>query len=305
MGILGGCLLVAIIALIALLLNKGKTVKTPESQDPSLTNIISETNKGQEQKEIIALVNHWCEGLSGNLTYLPEVYGPQVLFYQTEYSREKVLETKQNAIEKAGYFAQSASDFRFDERPDGTYRVDFTKKTISGQKTDSFPAYVGVQKIGGAWKIIEESDLVTDKNLAKKRLAKMSLINENSRYGYYTEIIKRGVDEFDLDEKKLYQYDKQNYEIKYLLTCGDEMATKILPIKSDAERVEIFAIDDISFISPSRILISGCPDMRNNYAFVFDTETGYHNLKYGMELYAGQLDEEYKVPSGSHGTMVA
>ena len=272
-GILGGCLLVAIIVLLALLLNKGKTVKTSESQVPSLTNGIAETKKEQEQKEIISLVNHWCEGLSGNLSILPEVYGPQVLFYQTEYSRERVLETKQKAIAKAGYFAQSASDFRFDERPDGTYRVNFTKQTVSGQSSDSYPAYVSVQKIGGAWKIVEESDLITDKNLAKKRLAKMTLINENSRYGYYTEIIKRGIDEFDLDEKKLYQYDKQSYEIKYLLTCGDEMATKLLPIKSGAERVEIFAIDDISFISPSRILISGCPDMRNNYAFVFDTES--------------------------------
>ena len=262
--ILGVCLLVA----VALLLFRDKGAKTVSSAPSPSVSVVKEEENIQQQ--LVSLVNRWCECHSkGDVQTLSQLYGPQVKFYQSDYSRETVLDSKQKAFAKPGDYRQNASNIRVEKRPDGTYKVFFTKQTASG----NYPSYVSAQKINGSWKIVEESDFVTDKNLAKRKLAQMSLLAEDTNYGYYSEVIRKGTDEFDLDEKKLYQYNKQTYEVKYLLTCGDELATSLTPLSGNGEKVKVASIDDIQIISPSVIILSGCPDYRNTFSYVFNTES--------------------------------
>ena len=216
-GILWGFWLIAVVALAVLLLNKdkGKAAKVSESQVSSLTNGVVETNKEQEQKDIISLVNRWCECHSSDeVCELSNLYGHQVKYYQSDYSREKVLDSKRKLFSKPGYHGQSASDFRFEECNNGSCRVYFTKNVMD----NTYPSYLGVQKIGGSWKIVDESDLITDKNLAQKKLAQMVLLAEDSQFGYYSKTIQKPVDEFDSAVKELYRYNKQTYDIEYLFT---------------------------------------------------------------------------------------
>ena len=271
LGIVIGALAVAVIALSVALFNKDK-----EEKEVGVTSPVQVDNGTKDDREeIVALVNRWCESLSGKGTStLFDIYGPQVRYYQSDYSGERVVSTKQKALEKAGNYAQNASDFRFEERHDGTYRVYFTKNTVSGQKADSYPAYLGVQKMGGEWRIIEESDLVTDKNLAQKRLAKMEKLAEDNRFGYYSELVKEGDGDFDLDDKKLYRYDKETYDIRYLLTSGDDMGTELTSLHTGEKGVVISAMENIDILSATRIVITGCPDLRNNYSFIYDTDSG-------------------------------
>ena len=274
-GMVIGGLTVAVVALGVALLHKDKDVEKQAKEADDVSAVVMNDSSKNEQDGIIELVNRWCESLSSNnVSSLSDVYGERVRYYQSEYTKDQVVDTKRKALEKADGFVQNASDFRVEDGHDGSYRVYFSKNIVSGQKTNSYPSYLGVRKVGGEWKIIEESDLVTDRNLANKRLAKMEKLAENSRYGYYSELVKEGDGEFDLDEKNLYRYDKETHEIRYLLSSGDEKGTKLVSLHTGEKDVAILAMESITIISPTRIVISGCPDLLNEYSFLFDTESG-------------------------------
>ena len=57
------------------------------------------------------------------------------------------------------------------EKTAADYRISFDKKVWADLQSalKVYPSYLHVKKIDGSWKIVTESDLITDKNLSKMK----------------------------------------------------------------------------------------------------------------------------------------
>ncbi len=103
---------------------------------------------------------------------LSSLYGEKVLFYGTEYTTNQCVKAKKDFFKKNPTFLQSIDDnISIEERDGGNGAVvSFTKKVTLKGKTSIYPSYLVLMKIENKWKIITESDKITDSLLTKKML---------------------------------------------------------------------------------------------------------------------------------------
>jgi ketosteroid isomerase-like protein len=125
-----------------------------------------------EQSELKQLSQNWIIAHSSkDITLFSSLYDDFILFYGTKKNRNSTLEAKLRLFKKFPDLQQQIyGDIQFEKQTDGTIKGDFTKRvrvTITQGITD-YPAYLIFKKSNNGWKIAAESDLQTDKNIAKK-----------------------------------------------------------------------------------------------------------------------------------------
>jgi hypothetical protein len=105
-----------------------------------------------------------------NISRLVSLYAPQTNYYQSNYSREQIETSKEKLLNKYPDFKQEISNINI-EKASTCYIVSFDKKVWTDLENAPkvYPSYLHVKMIDGGWKIITESDLITDKNLKKKK----------------------------------------------------------------------------------------------------------------------------------------
>lgn len=121
----------------------------------------------QVQTEVFDAVYSWNDAHNDvDLDSFGKLFADRVSFYGSSISKEKVVSTKNQQLtgRYAGY-SQSVSDLSLSTLPSGSVRVDFVKKTHYQGKNESFKAYLELTKSQGTWKITQESDATTDKNI--------------------------------------------------------------------------------------------------------------------------------------------
>jgi ketosteroid isomerase-like protein len=130
-------------------------------------------NCKKEQKEnnseIIDLVNIWNNSHNNkDLTSLSNVYNENVFYYGINKEKSKIIQDKKRLLNKYSDFQQiiSDKDLKITNSENGK-TISFTKNVTFDSKQKDYPAYLVVSEINGNWKIVTESDLVTDKNIAK------------------------------------------------------------------------------------------------------------------------------------------
>lgn len=163
--ILGVVIAVAFSAVAYLIIGIVSSVNTKSDETVSTA---PARQDGEEpiRQQLVSLVNHWCEcHTQGDIDELSSLYAQQVKYYQSDYSLERVVASKNKLFSKTGDFPMSAEDFRLDNHGDGTYKVFFMKNAASKQ----YPSYLSFCKTGNKWLITEESDFVSDRNIAKRR----------------------------------------------------------------------------------------------------------------------------------------
>lgn len=100
-----------------------------------------------------------------------EIYADTVFYYQSSYTLSKVIESKQRLFDKNPLFYQECSNINITPIDGTTYRIEFEKKVWTDFSMDvnkTYPSYLVVSYVDSDWRITTESDLVTDRNLAKK-----------------------------------------------------------------------------------------------------------------------------------------
>ena len=104
-----------------------------------------------------------------NTKSLSLLYANQVNYYQSTFSKEQIKASKEKLFNKHPNFRQEISNVSV-ENASSYYLITFDKKvwTDFNKAPKTYPSYLHVKMIGGEWKIITESDLVTDENLSKK-----------------------------------------------------------------------------------------------------------------------------------------
>jgi predicted nucleic acid-binding Zn ribbon protein len=96
-------------------------------------------------------------------------YAEKVYFYGTKMSGKKAVQAKQKAVEGTDY-QQESTNVKITRISDKLVVCDFEKHTKSNGKTKKHPGcYLYFEDDGkGVWKIKEEGDVTTDKNLLEK-----------------------------------------------------------------------------------------------------------------------------------------
>jgi predicted DNA-binding WGR domain protein len=146
----------------------GKYVVKPQFDDIGHFKVKSNTDVA------IDLANMWDSFHNlKNVDGFASIYAPQVKYYQQTYTLKQIIKSKQDLFSKTPGFQQSVSNFKVTNNTDGSVIVYFDKRVWTSTKENpkTYPSYLVVKKINGNWLIIEESDEVTDANLAKKKEA--------------------------------------------------------------------------------------------------------------------------------------
>ena len=105
-----------------------------------------------------------------NAKSLCSLYADRVLYYQSDYSREQVRDSKRKLFKKYPTFKQEVSNVRI-EQESSRIKTTFEKTvwTSTEEAPKVYPSYLYIELIDGSWKITIESDQVTDENLRKKK----------------------------------------------------------------------------------------------------------------------------------------
>lgn len=124
-----------------------------------------------ERAKILEVVNRWNKSLNlrdENISM--SVFADEVFFYTKTLSAAECTRARINAAMSDPTWEQSIiSDISLETNDDGSVMATFTKQSSGKKGKHTYPAYLILKKYGEDWKIIHESDKLTDRNVTKKR----------------------------------------------------------------------------------------------------------------------------------------
>lgn len=103
-----------------------------------------------------------------DLQNLKTLYAEQVSIYGTLFSKEQAISNKQDLYKNHSNFEQSITgEIRITKITDLKYEVKFQKHSSYNGKISEVKGYLIFDKLSDIWKITNESDELTDKNITK------------------------------------------------------------------------------------------------------------------------------------------
>lgn len=116
--------------------------------------------------DVVMVVTNWDQAhKEGQIDKFQFLYHDTVSFYNTILPLKECLKKKKSLLTKYPDFTQTSSDFHIYSKDSNSIMVEFNKSVWYNGITKVFPSYLFMQNINGTWKIVNESDLITDKNL--------------------------------------------------------------------------------------------------------------------------------------------
>lgn len=124
-----------------------------------------------DETEITDVVRKWNKSLNLRDEKMSnEVYAPSVEFYGRNLSAEECTAMRiDRATSDPTWQQEIISEINLERQDDGSVIASFTKQSDSKKGKHTYPAYLILKKSGGKWKITNESDKLTDKNLKNKK----------------------------------------------------------------------------------------------------------------------------------------
>lgn len=179
------------IALASLLLlfscgNKEKSTNTDSIKSDS---VVVQSNADSDWRE---LTESWNASLNlRNASIMKSFYADSVLYYGDHLSNEEVVHRQQEYFNLNKDYKQKIEEYvELIQQPDGSWLVKIMKKVTANGKTATYPASLVFARVNGVWKIVAESDDITDLNKAKSLEVQYSpqsttiegLLEENTAY---------------------------------------------------------------------------------------------------------------------------
>jgi hypothetical protein len=98
------------------------------------------------------------------------LFADEVNFYQTKLSRNTLIQKKTDLLKKYPDFNQQIKGEIITEKLDNDeVKCSFDKEVTINGKVTNYPSYLILKKSGEQWKVSVESDIVTDRNVVKKK----------------------------------------------------------------------------------------------------------------------------------------
>jgi hypothetical protein len=139
-----------------------------------------------------SLTESWTASLNlKNASIMKSFYADSVLYYGDKISGNDVVNRQQvYFLDNPDYHQKIVEYISEDQLPDGTWRIRLTKQVRAGGKTANYPASLVYGKENGIWKIIAESDDITDLRKAQpvtvhyapEKVTVEGLLEENSGF---------------------------------------------------------------------------------------------------------------------------
>lgn len=133
---------------------------------------VATIEKVSDEDIILSLVKEWDKAINDcDYEGQKELYAPYVFFYTVVLSADDAVRNRKNMMSKQiDYLQYIKGTSTITRLEDGKVKVTFTKYTTANGEGRDYPSYLIFSKINGNWKIIKESDEVTDANVARKRV---------------------------------------------------------------------------------------------------------------------------------------
>lgn len=140
-----------------------------------------------------ALTESWNASLNlRDASIMKSFYADSVLYYGDHLSADEVVHRQQEYFAMTPDYKQKIVEY-IDEiqQPDGSWLIKIVKQVTAGGKTNNYPASLVFAKVNGIWKLIAESDDITDLNKARSIEVKYKpeqttiegLLEENNTFG--------------------------------------------------------------------------------------------------------------------------
>jgi hypothetical protein len=101
-----------------------------------------------------------------------KLYDNTVLFYGSQKEKNVCIESKLTYFKKhPDFFQQIYGDIQIDNLSDQEVKCSFVKRITVNHSTSDYPSYLIFKKNDNEWKIVTESDLLTDENISKSKTA--------------------------------------------------------------------------------------------------------------------------------------
>ena len=137
------------------------------------------------EDEIKEMVHIWNEASSNaDFDTLEKILADRIEYYQTTVSRDYYIKDQKKFFEKNPVYGQVLKgDIKVEKISNKQVKAEFVKEVTTKKGIKDYPSYLVFEKINGKWKIILESDLVSDTNIKKQKIAKTKSIS-NSEEAY-------------------------------------------------------------------------------------------------------------------------
>jgi hypothetical protein len=140
------------------------------------------TKSNSEKLDLKSIVSKW--NLAHNerdVALFSKLYSEKVEFYKAYLSKNECIEKKLELFKKyPDFYQQIHGNIEVIEIDSARRKLSFIKKVTINGKTTDYPSYLLINRVGNQTKIFCESDLITDKNLTKKKTTKKKKVISQS-----------------------------------------------------------------------------------------------------------------------------
>lgn len=136
--------------------------------------VYPESSTQETNTEASTLVEAWNDlhnQHTASIGEIEEVFAEKCKFYQSWYTTEVVRKAKEGLFKKYPQFYQYLSDISYTSTTPRSVRVEFNKH-VSVENDGNYkiyPSYLVLKQDNGQWRIVEESDYITDEILRKRK----------------------------------------------------------------------------------------------------------------------------------------
>ena len=172
-----------LIILSILLTTLSYGLNNKSNNDKKLEKTSMEKVKTSKQK-IKEMVELWNKASSnGDFTVLENMLADKIEYYQQTVTRDYYIKDQKKFFEKNPVYGQVIKgDIDIQQISDTQYKAEFIKEVTTKKGTKDYPSYLVFKKIGNEWKLILESDTVSDANIEKKKNQKTENPNKSTYY---------------------------------------------------------------------------------------------------------------------------
>lgn len=254
----------------------------------------SEKNSTQKAKtseqEVKEMVELWNKASSnGDFTVLENMLADKIEYYQQTVTRDYYIKDQKKFFEKNPVYGQVIKgDIDIQQISDTQYKAEFVKEVTTKKGTKDYPSYLVFKKIGNEWKLILESDTVSDANIEKKKNQKTENPNKST---YYYGDNQTLIGTFDI--KKIFVEDgaeNENGKTIYPYFLFLSSPIKVVPaVADDSENIVETGVTELHLVLDENLINY----LKSNQAYgkkvkmtgeLFHSHTLYHHSAVLMDV---------------------
>lgn len=155
------------------------------------------------EEQIKKMVNVWNEASSNaDFDTLEKILGDKIEYYQSSVTKAYYISDQKKFFANNPVYGQKIKgDITVTQISNKQAKAEFIKEVTTKKGTKEYPSYLVFENVNGEWKLILESDLISDKNVENKQKRVSENLNK-STYKYdepVTIVGTFGIKEFETE----------------------------------------------------------------------------------------------------------